>query len=136
MSRSGYSDDYDTNLVNLWRANVDRALRGGRGQAFLRELLATLDAMPEKRLIAEELIVEGEVCAMGAVGARRGLEMEGVDPEDTRRVGKMFEIAPAMAAELFYVNDEAGPYSEEETSEQRFWRVRRWVVEQIKDETK
>lgn len=43
MSRSGYSDDCDH--IELWRAAVDAAVSGKRGQAFLRELLGALDAM-------------------------------------------------------------------------------------------
>jgi hypothetical protein len=38
-----------------WRGAVASAIRGGRGQAFLREMLAAMDAMPVKRLVANEL---------------------------------------------------------------------------------
>ena len=64
MSRSGYSDDCSGRELNLWRGAVESAIRGKRGQAFLREMLVALDAMPEKRLIAGELVTPtGEVCA-------------------------------------------------------------------------
>lgn len=54
MSRSGYTDDDDDPLATgRWRAQVRSAIRGKRGQAFLRELIAALDAMPEKALITE-----------------------------------------------------------------------------------
>lgn len=58
MSRSGYSDDYDGDNWDLirWRGAVTSAIRGKRGQAFLREALAALDAMPEKQLIAGDLV--------------------------------------------------------------------------------
>ncbi len=36
MSRSGYQDDCEG--LNLYRGTVRRAIRGKRGQAFLREL--------------------------------------------------------------------------------------------------
>ena len=49
MSRSGYSDDYEG--LGLYRQTVENALRGKRGQAFLRELLEALDALDEKKLI-------------------------------------------------------------------------------------
>lgn len=52
MSRSGYADWCDDNWAMIrWRGAVASAVRGKRGQAFLRELATTLDAMPEKRLI-------------------------------------------------------------------------------------
>lgn len=48
MSRSGYSNDGEN--IAMWRGQVASAIRGKRGQAFLRELVEALDAMPEKRL--------------------------------------------------------------------------------------
>lgn len=46
MSRSGYSDDCDDPLQEgRWRAAVNSAIRGKRGQAFLREALAALVAV-------------------------------------------------------------------------------------------
>lgn len=58
MSRSGYSEDYDGDHWDLirWRGAVASSIRGKRGQAFLREALAALDAMPEKKLITGDLI--------------------------------------------------------------------------------
>lgn len=44
MSRSGYVDDYE--YLELYRASVERAIRGKRGQAFLRELAKVLDSVP------------------------------------------------------------------------------------------
>lgn len=55
MSRSGYVDDCEN--LELYRATVERSIKGKRGQAFLRELAAAMDAMPEKVLIAEELVI-------------------------------------------------------------------------------
>jgi hypothetical protein len=45
MSRSGYSDDLDPLALGRWRGRVASAMRGKRGQAFLREMLAAMDAM-------------------------------------------------------------------------------------------
>lgn len=61
MSRSGYNDDYDGDgfPLALYRENVDRAIRGRRGQVFLRDLVEALDALPEKRLISDDLVVSG-----------------------------------------------------------------------------
>ena len=73
MSRSGYSDDWDIgdNSGWLYRGAVERAIKGKRGQAFLKEMLAAMDALPEPKLIAEELEQEGAVCAIGSVGGHK-----------------------------------------------------------------
>ena len=85
MSRSGYSDsdDFDYWELNLYRANVERAISGKRGQAFLRELIAALDALPEKKLISESLADADGVCALGSVARSRGItdKVVGIDPE-------------------------------------------------------
>jgi hypothetical protein len=84
MSRSGYNDDYDLDPWQgiRWRGAVASAIRGRRGQAFLRELLVALDALPEHKLIANELEKDGAVCALGAVGKARGLALAGLHPDD------------------------------------------------------
>ncbi len=129
MSRSGYSEDYEN--VVLWRSTVKNAIRGKRGQAFLKEMLDALDAMPEKRLIESDLITdEGEVCAMGSVALKRKIYVAQVDPEDRHEVAETFGIAPALAAEIAYENDE-GLYGETETPEQRWTRMRKWVASHL-----
>lgn len=133
MSRSGYMDDWDGDdwVAALCLGRVARAMKGKRGQAFLKEMLATLDAMPEKRLIANELeTAEGAVCAIGSVGKARGVDMTKLDPEDPDGVAAAFGIAPSMAREIVYMNDEGGDYKE--TPEARFARIRGWVVSEIK----
>lgn len=58
MSRSGYSYDIeDPRELGRWRAQVASATRGKRGQRLLLDLLAALDAMPEKRLVTGVLEV-------------------------------------------------------------------------------
>jgi hypothetical protein len=106
MSRSGYSDDVDDHWALIrWRGAVNSALNGKRGQQFLRELAAAMDAMPEKRLIADELQAEGMFCALGVTGAARGLDMTNVDAHDREQVSALMNIAEAMAAEVMYEND-------------------------------
>lgn len=129
MSRAGYNDDGERWAVICWRGAVNSAIKGARGQAFLTDLIAALDALPEKRLIAEELEQEGAVCAIGAVGRARGVDMSKLDPEDPERVSGAFGIASAMAREITYVNDECGRYNE--TPEDRFVRMRRWAKDEI-----
>lgn len=135
MSRSGYSDGCDSEWALIcWRGAVNSAMRGRRGQAFLKEMLAALDSLPEKRLIEGDLEAHGEVCAIGSVGLRRGIDMSKLDPYDRETVAGTFGIAPAMAAEIMYENDEAAGYWSTETPEHRWQRVRNWVVAQIKGE--
>lgn len=163
MSRSGLSegDDYNRLAEGRWRAAVNSAMRGRRGQAFLREALAALDAMPDKRLIREHLMFDGwqpwwsggeeiivggdmltdrngfpmpcgSVCLLGAVGQARGIDMSKLDPEDMETVASTFGIADAMAREIVWQNDDGGHLVE--TPEYRWRRMREWVAAQIKTE--
>lgn len=135
MSRANYSDDVEDNWqIIIWRGAVASAIRGKRGQAFLKEMLAALDAMPEKRLIASDLEHKGNVCAIGSVGLRRGVDMSKLDPEDSNRIAAEFGIADALVREIEYENDE-GTLNWKETPEQRWQRMRSWVERQIIKET-
>jgi hypothetical protein len=87
MSRSGYtecSEDHEARWQQIrWRGAVHAAIFGKRGQAFLKELLAALDALPEKKLIAHQLVdLSGNVCALGAVAKARGLDVSNLDPQN------------------------------------------------------
>lgn len=131
MSRSGYVDDVDDlNLANLYRGTVTRAIKGKRGQVFLKELASAMDAMSEKRLIVNDLITkQGEMCTLGVVCKARGIDTSGVDVTDSKAVGKLVGIASQMAAEIEYENDE---YDEDETPEERWTRMRKWVGDNLK----
>lgn len=131
MSRSGYSDDCDGWQLIMWRGAVAKAIRGKRGQTFMHDLLTALDSLPEKRLIAGELRNEsGEVCALGALAQMRGIDVSRIDAEDREVVGATFNIAPALAAEMAYENDDDYGW-QEITPEKRFERVRKWATEQL-----
>lgn len=154
MSRSGYSDDFgddDPLALGRYRAQVRSAIMGKRGQALLRELLAAMDAMPEKRLVAGELEADGEFCALGVVGHARGLNLSNIDSYDVESLGPKFNIAEQLAREIMWVNDDAVPswewvetglsYPENwkrvkvtNAAERRFEIVRDWVVKHIKAE--
>lgn len=115
----------------MWRGAVSSAIRGKRGQKFFIDLLAGLDELPEKKLIQNELVTEdGCFCALGALGRKRGCDMKDIDPDDIETCADTFDIAEALAREVVWENDEAGVYNE--TPEQRFVRVREWVVSNIK----
>lgn len=132
MSRSGYDEEGYCDGWDLirWRGAVASALRGKRGQSFLKEMLAALDALPEQKLIREELAKGDAVCAIGAVGKARGIDMSEIDPEDRDSVGHAFGISPAMAAEIVYMNDDWW-HARNESPEERFARMRGWVAGQI-----
>lgn len=131
MSRSGYS--YDCENLELYRASVDRALHGKRGQTFLRELVATLYAMPEKILIAGQLINEkGDCCAIGAVCKARSLDVSKIDYWDADSVAKAIGVARSMAAEIEYENDEGYRRPDPETPEARWTRMLKWASDLIK----
>jgi hypothetical protein len=140
MSRSGYNDDYDISAVAMWRGQVASAIRGRRGQAFLRDLLAALEALPDKRLIADHMERDGCVCATGALGKARGVDMtqidKFIDAEDDDEdvvaywVAEAFDIASPLAREVLYMNDEG--FFGVETDEQRYERMVGWVKSKIR----
>lgn len=129
-NRSEYSDDMEDQWGWIrWRGAVASAMRGRKGQAFLRELLAALDAMPEKRLITEELHHEGSYCALGVVGQARGMDLDTINPDDHYAVASSFKISNALAREIMFVNDD-GRF----TPEERYSMVREWAVRNIRPE--
>lgn len=142
MSRSGYSDDLDQWPLIRWRGQVASAIRGKRGQAFLRELLAALDAMPEKRLIADDLVrPDGSVCALGCIGKARWIALPEIDHDEVEygdpeyienlrhRLAADLGIAHQLVAEIEFENDEGTCYPE--TPERRWQRMRDWVAKHI-----
>jgi hypothetical protein len=129
MSRSGYDDDCDGWDLIRWRGAVASAIRGKRGQAFLKEMLSALDDLPDKRLIDQDFVADGDVCALGAVGVKRAIDMANIDPYDRETVAGTFGIPPALAAEIMEVND-AG---RRVTPERRYLRVREWVAGKISE---
>jgi hypothetical protein len=129
MSRSGYSDDFDSWDLIRYRGRVASAIRGKRGQKLLLDLVHALDAMPIKRLITKELECDGEVCSLGAIGQFRGVYMAELDPENPESVAHAFDIADCLAREVVFENDENGSYGE--MPERRWERMRAWAVAQL-----
>lgn len=141
MSRSGYSDDCGGWSLICWRGAVNSAIKGKRGQAFLIELRDALDAMPVKKLVTDTLEADGQFFTLGALGAKRGIDMGRIDAHCREIVAEAFGIAPALAAEIVYENDEHPGYCQlqpdgsrqwmPETPEHRWQRMRKWVEENI-----
>ncbi len=131
MSRSGYTDDCQNDWQwVMWRGRVESSIRGKRGQKLLHELLDALDTMPSKRLISNEFW-NGEACALGALAERRGVDPITVDTEDYDRLSDVFDVASPLIQEIECLNDDCGPW--QETPEQRWERMRRWVTKQLKE---
>ncbi len=140
MSRAGYTDEFDERYPNataLYRQRVRNAVRGKRGQAFLRELGDALDAMPEKKLAARTVAKDGDCCALGCVALRRGVDLAPItytDADDeecdgdwtTEWLRDQLGIPDCLAREIVYENDECGPAGE--TPAQRWVRVRSLVA--------
>ena len=135
MSRHGYVEDgIDEHPFAMWRWTVWRravtsAINGKRGQAFLRELVVALDALPDKVLIAEALVADGSFCAVGSVGAARGMDMSHLDPHCHDAIAEAFGIAPALVREIEFLNDDQ-PCAPAE----RWKLVRDWAVRNTREE--
>lgn len=139
MSRSQYTDDMDDLAMGRWRAQVASATRGKRGQRLLLDLLAALDAMPEKALVTGDLETkDGDVCALGALGRVRGVDMSKIDPQEPEQVADAFNIAHQLAQEIVYMNDEYFDFEYvnnvrvDITPEMRWAKMHTWVAGQIK----
>lgn len=112
----------------MWRGAVASSIRGKRGQAFLKDLRDALKAMPIKRLIVNELQTStGEVCALGALGEKRQIDMKEIDPYCYEEISGKFNIAEALAREIEYENDERYDHS----PEARYIRMLAWVEASI-----
>lgn len=128
MSRSGYDDGCEH--LTMYRGQVASAIRGKRGQAMLCDLRDALDAMPEKRLIGDFIMDnKGGVCALGALGKHKGVDMHKLDASDDDVRATMFNVSECLIREVEYMNDEA--YFRQ-TPERRWETMRKWVEEQIK----
>jgi hypothetical protein len=126
--RINYSEEEDyPGQFELWQANCRRSLRGKAGQEELRELRAALLALPEKRLIHGELEnEEGEVCAIGAYGKRKGLDLSKFDVDsDTDEVGIAGGMPALVAWKVVEMNDME--LDLDVTPEQRYEKMLAWV---------
>lgn len=129
MSRAGYCDDGEGQWALIrWRGAVASSIRGKRGQAFLLELIAALDTLPEKALIANDLQSGDNVCAIGSVGVQRGVDMSEIDPHDYSALSGVFGIAEPLVREIEYMNDEGNRGLSDAG---RWQHMRRWAVENL-----
>lgn len=150
MSR--FSDDYDEDYNNqgaLWWANANRALNGRKGRAALAELETALLELPEKKLISGRLAENGQVCAVGALVAKRRVEagepreavlakLERLIDEDgyggvdvTATCATTIGLTYMLGYRLAYANDEDVGWKA--TPEQRYDAVLAWVRKKLNE---
>lgn len=153
------SDEEDfPGQFDLWQGNCRRSLQGKAGQAALRELEAALLALPDKRLIANDLINgEGEVCAIGALAKQKGAingRLVSLGEYDMEEVGVLLGMPRLVAWKVVYENDKGidfeyetlpGPYRwpmerpqirVDVTPEIRYEKMLAWVREQINSDAR
>jgi hypothetical protein len=133
VNRSGYAesdDDVGDAYVDEWRRKVVAAMHSPEGQAFLRELAAALDALPDKWLIEKRLVdEEGDCCAIGAVCRARGIDTAGMDDDGMECIAERLGVPWPLACEIVDIND-----GRRETPINRWQRMRRWVDRHIAQE--
>lgn len=133
-SRAGWAEEIEgveqQRLANLQRGAVQSAIKGKRGQAFLTEMIAALDALPAKRLAKQTFEEDGEFCALGAVARSRGMQdITLLSIYSIRDVAAAFNASLALTAEIIDENDDMSPHKE--TREARWVRMRTWAARRI-----
>lgn len=145
------------NQAFLWEANLERSLKGRKGQSALRELEAALLALPDKRLIANDTVsADGAVCAIAALAKHRGYqgdmalpkEPDWNNPDDDNspywddydyetavenamvKIAADLEVPPMVAKAIIYENDNDN-YRPDTTPERRYTRMLSWAQRQI-----
>lgn len=66
-----YDGEEFPNQTALWNANIDRAIKGRKGQAVLRDLREALLELPQPKLINGYIAAGQDVCAVGALVVHR-----------------------------------------------------------------
>lgn len=142
--RIGYAEEESfPGQAELWEANLRRSLEGRKGQQSLRELEAALLALPEKRLIADELESDkGEVCAVGALAKFKHYsgsmslpevydELDEYKVEEAMlAVAKDLGVPKLVAVAIIQQNDEDA-HHHSMTPERRYERLLDWTQQRI-----
>lgn len=160
--RLNYTDDEDfPGQFGLFQGNCARSVASKAGQAALKRLEAALLALPEKRLIREELQdYDGNVCALGALARQEGVlpdvhaDDNDADPDEFGRTVLMFPrlVAWKVVEQNDVMNEDEHGWAEgptlppergwpyragiwtrrEITPEERYRNVLTWVQSSIK----
>lgn len=106
MSRFG-GDDYEEMFPNqgdLWHSNVQRAIKGRRGQRDLRTLEAALLDLPDKRLIRGKLADRhGGVCTVGALVLHKRVAKG--EPRDAV-LAELADLTPGTCVECYHADSD------------------------------
>ncbi len=124
------AEDFSGLEAGRWLARVRSALFGRPGQAVMAELEEALLALHHHRLIEGALFdADGEVCALGALGLRREVELPtGGDEEDVSETAFWAETHLGITYTLAWVIQEANDVQFGRLSpEARYAAVFNWV---------
>lgn len=112
-------------------------LRGRRGQAFLRELVAALDALPQPELSEGALGDRrtGCVCALGAVALAQGDSFDDLAKDNGNwgpdEAAEWYSISPTLANEIISANDDWRDGNTVDVRRSRWRHVRSWAVSHL-----
>ena len=145
MSRSGCTDGWDYDQWNYirWRGAVNSAIKGKRGQLFLKDLIRALDDMPVKELISNDIITidpltqQTNSCALGALLLKKGTGfINPDDPEHHEDIAYRLNISPTLVREVEYLNDDAFGWGSGWDSRAARWKsMRDWAESQLQKDT-
>jgi hypothetical protein len=141
MSRLYYEDDGDYSLEGLQQGWLRSAIKGKRGQQFLRDLVAALDALPIPELSSGALedSETGCCCAFGAVRRFRGPdnvqlcfhpEEEDLPPS---YLAEPFGVSETLAWAVVQANEEMFQGNTEPDRRRRWEVVRSWAVRHLQE---
>jgi hypothetical protein len=136
MTRLYYDDDCGPSEEGLRQGWLRSAIRGQRGQRFLRDLVAALDALPTPELSSGALEdpETGCCCAFGAVLRFRGAENVPLwfHPEEEDMMpdslAEPFDVSKTLAWAVVQANEEMCSSNTEQDRRRRWAEVRAWAV--------
>ncbi len=137
MSRFWDGESDDPLDWGRYEAAKRSTLRGKRGQAFLRELIAALDALPQPELSEGALGDRrtGCVCALGAVALAQGDSFADLAKDDGNwspdEAAERYSISPTLANEIISANDDWRDGNAADVRRSRWRHVRAWAVRHL-----
>lgn len=137
MSRTWEGESDNPLDWGRYEAAKRSTLRGKRGQAFLRELVAALDALPQPELSEGALGDRrtGCVCALGAVALAQGEAFADLAKDDGNwspgEAAEWYSISPTLANEIISANDDWRDGNDARTRQLRWRHVRAWAVHHL-----
>lgn len=123
---SGYDNcECEENVAGLFRSILQRAASGKRGKKLLEDIVQAMMALSEPRLLSDNLEVDGEVCALGAVLRARNIVLNHIDC-NAPGIARALDAPETLVREIISVNDDEFGLTVE-TPEERFKRFGSWA---------